>query len=286
MALQLGAFASMGRRVRVDASFANAAGLTVGAAVQIAGVQVGAVEELTIDHDRAAARLALTPSVGVRRDALVRIRARSVLGEKYVEILPQSRDAELAETGDLLVTASEQTEVDQLINLMGPLIQAMQPDRVAHVIEVFDESLEGDPERVSRMLTNLDALLANSAQASEALPGLVDEAGTTLAQGRGTLTRMNARLDESKVVVARADGVLQRLDSAAEPLPELIGDAGAAITDARELLDHLDASTDEVELILQNAAEIDKEELRRLLRDEGVLVRIRRRRVASDSSTR
>lgn len=88
---------------------------------------------------------------------------------------------------------------------------------------------------------------------------------------------------------AHADDIADRLDrvlgdveiasgelpSAANTLPLLLDDARAAITDARALIGAMDESHELVERVLRNLEEIDKTELRRLLREEGIVVRMR-----------
>ncbi len=69
------------------------------------------------------------------------------------------------------------------------------------------------------------------------------------------------------------------LPATATNLPMAIDDARAAITDARELIASLDDSRELIDRVLQNLEEIDKWELRRLLREEGILVRMRQSEV-------
>src|SRR5688572_23900110 len=101
-----------GGAVLVTVPFEDAAGLKTGAEVAIAGVEVGKVTGLAVDHDRAVGTLRLwTP---VRADVGVRIRQKSLLGDKYVELVPHSRDAALLVTGDVLPVVGPQTEIDEL----------------------------------------------------------------------------------------------------------------------------------------------------------------------------
>ena len=96
MALQIGAIRGLGEDpVEVVAVMDDVVGLSEGAVVAVAGVPVGKVTSLTVDFDRARVGLALDAAAGIRADARVVMRARSVLGEKYVELVPESRDAPL-----------------------------------------------------------------------------------------------------------------------------------------------------------------------------------------------
>ena len=85
MAIKAGAV-GLGERVEVSAVFDNVVGLSDGAAVLVAGVEVGKVTGLRADFDRARVDLSLDPEANLRLDVQAIIRARSVLGEKYVEM--------------------------------------------------------------------------------------------------------------------------------------------------------------------------------------------------------
>ncbi|TNE92865.1 MAG: MCE family protein [Deltaproteobacteria bacterium] len=274
MAVQIGALGGLRDTVEIEARIPDATGLTSGAVVAVAGVEVGAVRALALDHDRARVVMAVDPSAGIRRDAIVRVRARSVLGEKYIEIVPQSRDAAPIEAGDELVAADDNFEIDEMVNLVGPLLEALDPEQLATAMDKLTEALEDDPERLARMLANLDTLLVRGAEAGEALPGLVEDGRRTMAVARSALHDVEQRAEEAQPVVARADAVLSELEART---PELLAEVDGAVGDARALIDETEGK---LEVILDNFSGFDKWELRRLLREEGIVVRLRAREVA------
>lgn len=279
MALQVGALRGLGDHVRLESRLPDAAGLANGAVVKIAGVDVGRVTALGIDHDQAVLSLEVRQDVGVRTDALLHVRARSVLGEKFVELEPQSADAPLARDGDLLQAAPTPYEIDQIVNQLGPLVEAVDPARVDQTVAIVNDALGKDPQRLERMMADLEVVLDNAATASAELPGLVVE-------GRQTLREVRAATAQARPVIARADTVVTQLESGTRGLDQtkaevdlLLSDTRKAVDDGTRLLLRLEDSADEVEVVLGNLSEIDKWELRRLLREEGILVRLKRREV-------
>lgn len=275
MSLKVGALRGFGDTVRVRVVLADAAGLTEGATVKVAGVDVGRVTALRVDHDRALLDLELDAAAGLRTDAAVQVRARSVLGEKYLALSPQSREAPLLTDGAELVAARGATEIDELVNRLGPLLGAVEPEALQSAIAALVGAINEDPARPARMLRDAETILANGAQASAALPGLV-------ADARRTLDAVDRTVADARPILAKADSAVARLDTTAAALPAavddgraLIGDARAAVADSRRVLAAIDSRTAELERILDNLAEIDKWELRRLLREEGIVVRLR-----------
>ena len=275
MALQIGALDGLGRRVHVSVSFSDVNGLTDGASVAIAGVQIGEVESLVIDHDHAVVGLAIDPDAGVLSDAHARVRARSMLGEKFIAIEPQGTDARLVQDGDILQSAGGAVEMDQMMSQLQPLISSVDTETLARVIGSLSDALEEDPDRLSRMLANADTILANGARASEGLPPLVDEARAAVREGRGTLRGVDRRVDELGPVLTKADGVLTETET---ELPLVIDDVRGLVGETRAVVADVDGTTDDLAAVLANLSELDRAEIQRLLREEGVLVRLKPRR--------
>jgi hypothetical protein len=84
----------------------------------------------------------------------------------------------------------------------------------------------------------------------------------------------------------RADAILVDLAPAAEAAgargPKIAEDAEAAMAQARALAEQLGGEKERIERILSNLEAIDKWELRRLLREEGIVVRFREQEVVPE----
>lgn len=272
----------VGDRIEATAVFEDAAGLKEGAAVSIAGVEVGTVTSLTVDFDKARVGLSIDPDAQVRDDVVVALRARSVLGEKYIELLPQDPSAPLLTSGATLTRTEGQLEIDQFVNQLGPLLDGVDPETLDAVLDPWLAALEEDPERPTRMLDDAEVLLRNLREASEDAPAMVSEA-------RGTLSEVRSLAQDGKKTLDRADAVLSDLEDAtaelpasAERIPGLLDEVEATVDDTHALVLELNGQTDQVEVILDNLEEIDKWELRRIVREEGVTVRLRPREIEEE----
>ncbi len=278
MALQIGAIGRWGATVDVTVPFEDAAGLTQGAEVGVAGVKVGSVARMELNGDRAIVHVSLDADAGLGRAARAPIGRRSLLGEKYVEIEPGSAEAALLQDGDELAAVGPQVEIDELVQVLGPLLGALDPEVVAGVTSSLAEALREDPERVARMLDHLETLSANAAEASEALPGLATDARETLRQTRAMLATVDARATQAAGVLDRTDRALAKLEQASEPLPETIDEARAALGDARQLLGWLDGATGDLEGVLDALSTFERGAIETMLRDDGIRVRFTKRR--------
>ena len=279
MSIKVGALRNVGEELQVHVVLGDAAGLSDGAAVRIAGVQVGQIQQMGVEHNQARITMAIAKSAEVREDVSIQVRARSILGEKYLEITPVSKEAPLLTDGAILTVTHPQTEIDELVNSLGPLIRAVDAEAVNVAMGRLTEALEDDPDRVVRMFKDVEAILANSAKVSGSLESLVGETRSTLASVR----KISA---ESRPMIQRSSGIITKVDTATDALPQITEDVQAAVSDTRlmiedshKLIRRLEASTATLETVLSNLSELDKWELRRLLREEGILVRFKENEV-------
>ena len=85
----------------VSADFPSTAGLKVGANVEIAGVAVGRVESIGLRNDQAHVVIRVQPQIKIAEDAIVSIKTKGLIGERYVNISPGGSDRIVAPDGRL-----------------------------------------------------------------------------------------------------------------------------------------------------------------------------------------
>ncbi len=108
-----------GNTYDLTAVFPTVAGLRVSATVEIAGVQVGRVQDITLAEYAAVVTLRLDKQVKLQDDAIASIRTRGLIGEKYVRITPGGSE-------QLLTAGGRIREVEPPIDietLIGHFIQ-------------------------------------------------------------------------------------------------------------------------------------------------------------------
>jgi phospholipid/cholesterol/gamma-HCH transport system substrate-binding protein len=108
--LQIG----LGNTYDLLAVFPSVAGLRAGATVEIAGVQVGRVQDIKLADYAAAVTLRIDKQVQLQEDAIASIRTRGLIGEKYVRITPGGSDHVLA-TGGRIREVEPPIDIESLI---------------------------------------------------------------------------------------------------------------------------------------------------------------------------
>ena len=120
LAIKLGkleAFGNSGYVVYAD--FASVAGLRRGDAVEIAGVGVGRVDSLSLVDDRARLALRIDAGVDIQEDAIASVRARGLIGDKFIAISPGASDRLVPSGGKIRETESPPDITDLIGKMIG-----------------------------------------------------------------------------------------------------------------------------------------------------------------------
>jgi phospholipid/cholesterol/gamma-HCH transport system substrate-binding protein len=106
-------------RYALHGYFSSAAGLKPGARVEIAGVEVGNVADISMDEDRMVARvdLHIDKSLEISEDSIASIKTSGIIGEKYISILPGGMDFML-EDGDEIIHTESSLDIEGLVRKM------------------------------------------------------------------------------------------------------------------------------------------------------------------------
>jgi len=93
-----------GNGTTMYAVFSNISGLKSGAEIQIAGVSIGRVKEITLEEYQAKVKLQIESDVKIQEDAIAAIKTKGLVGEKYIEITPGGSDINIASGGKIQET--------------------------------------------------------------------------------------------------------------------------------------------------------------------------------------
>lgn len=104
----------------VTADFPSVAGLKVGDPVEIAGVRVGRVDALGLsDDERARLQLRLDTEVKLQEDVIASVRARGLIGDKFVLLMPGASEKIIPPGGRIRETESPPDIPDLIGKIVG-----------------------------------------------------------------------------------------------------------------------------------------------------------------------
>ena len=251
------------------AEFSEAAGLTSGDMVTIAGVEAGRVGSVELAGDRVLVTFTVEDAwVGDRTSASIEI--RTLLGAKTLALDPQG-DVELDPDQPIPLrrTASPFDVVEAFDGLSGTIDQ-LDTEQLARSLDTLAETFRGTAPEVrgaldglSRLSTTIASrdeeirtLLAGTRNLSEVLADRSDDVEKLLSDGNLLLAEIQRRRD---AISALLDGTI----ALSEQLRGLVADNREQLRPTLEQLDRVAA-------LLQR----NKDQLEEALRNQAVFVRL------------
>ena len=120
LAIKLGKLEVLGNSgYIVYADFSSVAGLKVGDPAEIAGVRIGRVEAMGLLDDRARLQLRIQDHEKIQEDAIASVRARGLIGDKFVLLTPGASDKIISPGGRIRETESPPDIADLIGKIVG-----------------------------------------------------------------------------------------------------------------------------------------------------------------------
>jgi phospholipid/cholesterol/gamma-HCH transport system substrate-binding protein len=212
-----------GKRYPLIARFTTSAGMYPSAPVRLAGVKIGIVEKIYLEHRKAVVRMIIENKYKLLDDARVVISTIGFIGEKYVEIVYKDEF---------------KTENPQYI-LPGGEILVVEPFNLESITAKFDKIYENTlkiTKSISDIISDkyskesLRASFINLKSITEKLASLLDENGK-VSRGLDHLDHLVLELDQ--VFADDKKGLLGDLKSTSEKIDRVAADLTKISDDLR-----------------------------------------------------
>jgi phospholipid/cholesterol/gamma-HCH transport system substrate-binding protein len=224
------------------AQFSEAAGLQPDDPVRVAGVKVGQVEGLALEHGAVSVRFRVEDTfVGDQSQAAIKI--ETVLGAKYLALVPQGTSPLDPGTAIPLSRTASPYDVVQAFADLSTTVDQIDTDQLASSFEVLSQTFADTPDDVRTSLSGLARLSDTIASRDAQLHQLLDatrQVTQVLADRNGTFTQLivdsNTLLQEVQQRRALIDSILQNTQQLATQLSGLVADNRKALTPALQQL--------------------------------------------------
>jgi len=244
---------SKGKRYPLIARFTTSAGMYTSAPVRLAGVKIGIVDKIYLEHRKAVVQMMIDNQYKLLEDARVVISTIGFIGEKYVEIV--YKDEYKTENPKYLLPG-EEIQVVEPFNLES--ITAKFDKIYESTLKITDsindiisdkysrESLRASLLNLRSVTANLDSLLAESGKVGRLLSSMdhfVREMDVAFADDKKGL------LGDLRSTSEKIDRVAADLGKISDDLRQGKGTAGKLLQD-EELYKKIDASVSSVRSML------------------------------------
>jgi phospholipid/cholesterol/gamma-HCH transport system substrate-binding protein len=216
----------------------HAAGLVDNNAVKVAGVQIGVIHDIRVEHDIAVLELVVDEDIQLHEDAIAIVRAKSLLGEKYLQLDPGTIDKPLLPAGSEIQNVRKVFEIDQVLNSLQPIL---------------GEGDGGLLEAVTPLARRIDKLLASAMGENGEAPVITkEEIQQTLDDVQETLDSVNRIVQDNEQAIGdilqtgsklitdeRIPRIMANVDRitarAADDLPTILDKVDRSLTDVNRL---------------------------------------------------
>jgi virulence factor Mce-like protein len=224
------------------AQFSEAAGLQPDDPVRVAGVKVGKVESLSLEHGAVLVEFRVKDAfVGDQSEAAIKI--ETVLGAKYLALVPRGQgELNPDDPIPLSRTASPYDVVEAFADL-STTIDQIDTTQLADSFEVLSQTFSNTPDDVRTSLQGLSRLSETIASRDEQLKQLVAatrQVTQVLSDRNGEFTQLivdsNTLLQEVQKRRQLIDSILTNTQQLSTQLSGLVADNRAALTPALQQL--------------------------------------------------
>jgi virulence factor Mce-like protein len=153
LALYLGGTFKSGREVKAD--FARAGQLLRnGSDVKMRGVLVGSVTGIDITPETGKARITMLidPAQQIAANVEAAIRAKTLFGEKYIDLIPPKTPTGRLSEGDEIPESrtTPPIEVEQILEKGVPVLEAVDPEAFGASLHALAVALSGNEDEIRR----------------------------------------------------------------------------------------------------------------------------------------
>ena len=202
----------------VTVVFSNVGGIVKDAGVLYGGIKVGSVRDITLDQEgllKVNVKLAIFNGVKIRSDAKWVINQSGLLGDRYVDVIPQSGTAGFVKPGDVLQGSPSVDLTEAIRGVVDVLHQAADTiGRVDKAVERIDETVLSRESlgHIESAMANLDATSSNAVGLTLSLRTIVDESrgkvDNTLNKFSGAADNLNLASEDVRGLVSNANDIV------------------------------------------------------------------------------
>lgn len=244
---------SSGEAQEYSAVFTDATSVNRGDDVRIAGVKVGTVRDVAVTDERMAkVRFTIRKGVPIHRDAVIQIRFRNLVGQRYLAVVQGAQATDTgSDTGEgsSIVPASATTggeikaghtfgldatrpalDLTVLFNGFRPLMQMLNPDDVNKLSEQIIAVFQGEDATVEGLLQSTASLTTTLAEKDDVIGQLI----TSLSSVMQTVDGRSEQLD---LTITTMQQLVSGLSADRAAIGESIEGMGALTTRVSSLLE-------------------------------------------------
>ena len=234
----------------VSATFDDVTGLLVNDNVKVAGVRVGKVTGIEIEKGRARVTFTVDDDVKVPTDSTAAVRWRNLLGQRYLYVYP-GKASTTVEDGAHLERTQSVIDLGELFNRLGPIVQAVEPEKVNAFLDTIVAALDGNETKLQEAFSDLATLTEGLASRDEAIGRLIENSATVTEAINARDQQIRTILDNLVEVATTFNEHTDVLEGATVELGRFSDSFGTLLANNRGQLDATVANLDKIVAVVR-----------------------------------
>lgn len=219
------------------AGFKQVIGLEPQAAVMLSGVPIGKVTEIKNDGGGVTVTMEIDDKAQIPANPIVTVASSGVMGEKFINILPQKSGGAPLKNGDYLY-GTDEAGMDSMFEGMNKVLEKVD------VLVASMNQIIGDP----RFQQSVVDMSENMKNASEHMNGLMDTLDRMAAVNEGNVNQMAQQLNSA---LGSLEATMQTVEHMATSMDNLVSDPQAA-ADLKSTLSNISAASGNIAHMAEN----------------------------------
>ncbi|HEX2575160.1 MAG TPA: MlaD family protein [Aquihabitans sp.] len=199
-------------KVEAQATFDDVADLADGAPVMMADIVIGSVTSIDLDRTgrRAEVHFQVDEGAQVPADVVAQIRRTTPLGEKFVDLEPQTDDADapLLRSGTVIERTAVVSDLEQLVSSGTSAFGALSASQIAILLDEGARAVGGRGPQLRSILDDLSSVASGYATRTGEVKGIIadlDQLAADLAPSAGSNADAIANLNETMGILNEND---------------------------------------------------------------------------------
>ncbi|EOM76495.1 putative Mce family protein Mce4C [Rhodococcus rhodnii LMG 5362] len=257
-AMSLDSLPIVGAGSKYKAEFSEAAGLTSGNEVRVAGVKVGTVDSVELAGDRVEVEFRVSGAwIGDQTSASIRI--KTLLGQKFLALDPRGSDTLRPDDAIPLERTTSPYDVVEAFSAAADTVNDIDTEQLATSMRTLSEAFSGTPDDIRASLDGVSRLSQTIASRDQELRTLFEATSRTteiLADRNEEFTKL---ISDAGLLLAELDARKQAIGQVLTGTQRVSQELSALVADNREQIGPaLDSLDRVVTLLNDNLGSIDE----------------------------
>ena len=219
------------RGYQLKALFGSVQDLKKGDRVKMAGVEIGRVEDISLDptNNKVLVLMKLRKNVEVKTDSQATVKFTGLMGQNFVSLDFGSPSAPLATPGTMLKTVEQpdlsamMAKLDNVATGVENLTKSFTGDKIDNLLGPFTDFLKANREPLTATILNMKAVSSQVASGNGTVGKLIYD-DTLYTSALNTISNLQAAGNEIKTTVADARKIVDQVNAGQGTVGKLLTD--------------------------------------------------------------